>query len=51
MKVGAVGLAVAGTVVFVAATIVFVLGYMTEAMELYVVAACAGVAAAAFFRV
>lgn len=41
----------AGTVVFVATTIVFVLGYVTEAMELYIVAAWAGVAAAAFFRV
>lgn len=53
VKAGAVCLAVAGTVVFVAATVVLVLGHVADAMELYVVAtaAWAGVAAAAFFRV
>ncbi|MGI5518401.1 hypothetical protein [Streptomyces sp. CA-106131] len=53
VKAGAVGLAVAGTVVFVTATVVLVLGHVAEAMELYVVAtaAWAAQAAAAFFRV
>ncbi|MER7693854.1 hypothetical protein [Streptomyces sp. NPDC097610] len=47
------GPAAAGTVVFVAATVVLVLGRVTGAMELYVVATAswAGVAAVAFFRV
>ncbi|WP_316784333.1 hypothetical protein [Streptomyces sasae] len=53
VKVGAVGLPVAGTAVFVAATVVLFFGHVAEAMELYVVATAvwAGVAAAAFFRV
>ncbi|MFJ8273781.1 hypothetical protein ACIQ8G_26465 [Streptomyces sp. NPDC094154] len=53
VKAGAVGLVVAGTVVFAAATAMLVLGHVAGAMELYVVAtaAWAGVAAAAFFRV
>lgn len=50
---GAVGLTIVGTAVFVAAVVVLVLGHVTEAMELFVIAtaAWAGVAAAQFFRV
>ncbi|MET7575204.1 hypothetical protein ABZT04_43120 [Streptomyces sp. NPDC005492] len=53
VKAAAVGLTVAGTAVFVAAVVVLVLGHVTEAMELFVIAtaAWAGVAAAQFFRV
>jgi hypothetical protein len=53
VKAGAVGLAVAGTAMFVAAVVVLVLGHVPEAMELFVIAtaAWAGVPAAQFFRV
>ncbi|GHD76392.1 hypothetical protein GCM10010317_092870 [Streptomyces mirabilis] len=55
VRVGAVGLAVGGPVVFVAVTVALVLGHVTAAMELYATAtataAWAGVAEAAFFRV
>ena len=53
VKAGAVGLTVAGAAVFAAAVVVLVLGHVTEAMELFVIAtaAWAGVAAAQFFHV